>query len=47
MLQHLTFQIEVSAGGNPIDISKTKVKYIDDTHADFITSSEIILKNGL
>jgi flagellin FlaB len=33
----LNFSIEVSAGGNPIDISKTKVKYIDDTHADFIS----------
>ncbi|MCX9089080.1 MAG: hypothetical protein OIN90_16135 [Candidatus Methanoperedens sp.] len=33
----LTFALEVSAGGNPIDISKTKVKYIDDTHADFIS----------
>jgi flagellin FlaB len=35
----LNFSIEVSAGGNPIDISKTKVKYIDDTHADFINIS--------
>ena len=35
----LTFSIEISAGGNPIDISKTKVKYIDDTHADFINIS--------
>jgi flagellin FlaB len=33
----LNFSIEVSAGGNPIDISKTKVKYIDDTSATFIT----------
>jgi flagellin FlaB len=33
----LNFSIEVSAGGNPIDISKTKVKYIDDTSASFIT----------
>lgn len=33
----LAFTIEVSAGGNPIDISKTKVKYIDDTSAAFIT----------
>jgi flagellin FlaB len=35
----LYFTIEVSAGGNPIDISKTKVKYIDDTHADFVDIS--------
>jgi len=33
----LNFSIEVSAGGNPIDISKTKVKYIDDTTAAFIS----------
>jgi flagellin FlaB len=32
----LTFAIEVSAGGNPIDINKTKVKYIDDTSSAFI-----------
>lgn len=36
---NLNFSIEVSAGGNPIDISKTIVKYIDDTHADFIDIS--------
>ena len=35
----LAFSMEVSAGGNPIDISKTAVKYIDDTHADFIDIS--------
>ena len=35
----LAFAMEVSAGGNPIDISKTQVKYIDDTHADFIDIS--------
>jgi flagellin FlaB len=34
---NLDFLIEVSAGGNPIDINKTKVKYIDDTSASFIT----------
>jgi flagellin FlaB len=35
----LNFTIEVSAGGNPIDINKTKVKYIDDTHANFVDIS--------
>ena len=35
----LAFAMEVSAGGNPIDISKTQVKYIDDTHANFIDIS--------
>lgn len=35
----LDFSMEVSAGGNPIDIAKTQVKYIDDTHADFIDIS--------
>jgi archaeal flagellin FlaB len=35
----LNFSMEVSAGGNPIDISKTQVKYIDDTHANFIDIS--------
>lgn len=33
----LDFSIEISAGGNPVDISTTKVKYIDDTSAGFIT----------
>ncbi len=33
----LNFSMEVSAGGNPIDINKTVVKYIDDTHAEFIS----------
>jgi flagellin FlaB len=31
----LNFSIEISAGGNPIDINKTKMKYIDDTSASF------------
>src|SRR5659263_28188 len=31
--------VEISAGGNPIDISKTQVKYIDDTSAGFITKT--------
>jgi len=35
----LNFSMEISAGGNPIDISKTAVKYIDDTHASFIPIS--------
>jgi flagellin FlaB len=35
----LDFAIEVSSGGNPIDISKTKVKYIDDRNATFIDIS--------
>jgi len=33
---NLNFSMEVSAGGNPIDMNKVLVKYIDDTHADFI-----------
>jgi flagellin FlaB len=35
----LDFSMEISAGGNPIDISKTAVKYIDDTHSNFINIS--------
>ncbi len=37
----LTFSVEISAGGNPIDINKTVVKYIDDTHAEFINISTL------
>ena len=36
---NLYFSVEISAGGNPVDISKTAVKYIDDTHALFIDIS--------
>jgi len=35
----LNFSVEISAGGNPVDISKAVVKYIDDTHAEFINIS--------
>jgi len=38
---NLTFSVEISAGGNPIDINKTVVKYIDDTNAVFINISEL------
>jgi len=34
----LNVLIEVSAGGNPVDISKLKVKYINSNSADFLTS---------
>lgn len=37
----LTFSVEISAGGNPIDINKTVVKYIDDAHAEFINISTL------
>ena len=37
----LAFSVEISAGGNPIDINKTVVKYIDDTHAEFINISTL------
>jgi archaeal flagellin FlaB len=37
----LNFSVEISAGGNPIDINKTVVKYIDDTHAEFINISTL------
>ena len=40
--------MEVSAGGNPIDIKQVQVKYIDDTHADFIDiTATLYLKKGL
>jgi len=44
---NLTFSVEISAGGNPIDINKTVVKYIDDTNAVLLTFLLSIRKKGL
>jgi archaeal flagellin FlaB len=38
----LTLLAEVSAGGNPIDVNRTSIKYIDATSSTFLTGTNVV-----